>query len=170
MKSYICFFGIFPKILLIFKFRFLVRIGWWWTSRCSQCIYTYLFCDDYCTSIHSCLDPPHIGLLNFVLAQWLFQGRPDDFCKKLLKNCYDALPPNGKVVIIDPILPDNPETDIVSRNTFTSDMILLGASPGGADRTRKELEVLALLAGFDKPRVPCRAYNMWVVELHKKKW
>ncbi|XP_030520780.1 caffeic acid 3-O-methyltransferase-like [Rhodamnia argentea] len=106
---------------------------------------------------------------DILFMKWLFHGRPDDFCKKLLKNCYEALPPNGKVVIFDPILPDYPETDAVSRNAFTSDMIMLGASPGGVDRTRKELEALALSAGFDKPRIPCRAYNMWVMELHKRK-
>ncbi|KAL3750298.1 hypothetical protein ACJRO7_011314 [Eucalyptus globulus] len=75
-----------------------------------------------------------------------------------MNDCYDALPPNGKVVIPDPILPNYPETNIVSRNTFTSDMIMLGTSPGGV--TRKEMEALALSAGFDKPRIPCRAYNM----------
>nr|UOO01102.1 putative O-methyltransferase [Eucalyptus nitida] len=106
---------------------------------------------------------------DILFMKWLFHGRPDDFCKKLLENCYDALPPNGKVVILDPILPDYPETDIVSRNTFTSDMIMLGASPGGVDRTRKELEALALSAGFDKPRIMRRAYNMWLMEFHKKK-
>ncbi|KAL3750304.1 hypothetical protein ACJRO7_011320 [Eucalyptus globulus] len=105
---------------------------------------------------------------DILFMKWLFHGLRDDFCKMLLQNCYEALPPNGKVVIVDPILPEYPETDIVSRNSFTSDMIMLYTSPG-EDRTRKELEVLALSAGFDKPRIACRAYNMWVMELHKKK-
>ncbi|KAF8014115.1 hypothetical protein BT93_H0068 [Corymbia citriodora subsp. variegata] len=102
-----------------------------------------------------------------LLVKWQFHGFGDEFGLQLLKKCCAALPVSGKVVVIDPISPEYPGTDLVTRTTFTSDMIMLGMTPGGKDRTLKEIEVMARAAGFGAMKVACRAFNMWVLELYK---
>ncbi|XP_030536598.2 caffeic acid 3-O-methyltransferase-like [Rhodamnia argentea] len=102
-----------------------------------------------------------------LLVKWQFHGFGDEFSLQLLKNCWSALPASGKVVIIDPISPEYPGTDLVTRTTFTSDMIMLGMTNGGKDRTLKELEIMARAAGFGALKVACRIHNMWVLELYK---
>ncbi|XP_030467765.1 caffeic acid 3-O-methyltransferase-like [Syzygium oleosum] len=110
----------------------------------------------------------YIPKADVILMKWIIHGGDDEFCVKVLKNCREALPDKGKVVIVDAVIPEYPDTDRVTRNAFLADISMLNVSPGGKDRTEKELEVMAHAAGFDAPKLVCRAYNMWVVELHKK--
>ncbi|KAL0326200.1 UNVERIFIED_CONTAM: (Iso)eugenol O-methyltransferase [Sesamum radiatum] len=42
-------------------------------------------------------------LLKFMLHNW-----SDEKCIKLLKNCYEALPNKGKLIVMDYILPNSP--------------------------------------------------------------
>ncbi|KAL3740924.1 hypothetical protein ACJRO7_022103 [Eucalyptus globulus] len=91
----------------------------------------------------------------------------DEFGIQLLKKCWKALPVSGKVVIIDPVSPEYPGTDLVARATFTSDMVMLALPPGGKDRTLREVEVVAHAAGFSSPKVGCQVLNMWALELSR---
>ncbi|PPR97736.1 hypothetical protein GOBAR_AA22942 [Gossypium barbadense] len=43
--------------------------------------------------------------MKFILHDW-----SDDDCLKLLKNCYKAIPDEGKIVVVDCMLPDVPNT------------------------------------------------------------
>lgn len=110
----------------------------------------------------------YIPKADVVIMKWIIHGADDKLCVKLLKNCWEALPEKGKVVIVDAVLPEYPETDIITRNALLADMSVLNITPGGKDRTEREFEVLARASGFDAPKLVCRAYNMWVVELHKR--
>ncbi|KAK3414348.1 LOW QUALITY PROTEIN: hypothetical protein EUGRSUZ_I02810 [Eucalyptus grandis] len=107
--------------------------------------------------------PPYPGKLLQII-----HGADDKLCVKLLKNCWEALPEKGKVVIVDAVLPKYPETDIITRNALLADMSMLNITPGEKDRTEREFEVPARASGFDAPKLLGRAYNMWVVELHKR--
>ncbi|KAF8029107.1 hypothetical protein BT93_E1701 [Corymbia citriodora subsp. variegata] len=109
----------------------------------------------------------YIPKADVIFMKWIIHGGDDEFCVKVLKNCREALPEKGKVVIVDAVLPEYPDTDGVTRNAFLADISMLNITPGGKDRTEKEFEVMAHAAGFDAPKLVCRAYNMWVVELHK---
>ncbi|XP_030467764.1 caffeic acid 3-O-methyltransferase-like isoform X2 [Syzygium oleosum] len=110
----------------------------------------------------------YIPKADVILLKWLIHCGDEEFGVKVLKNCWEALPEKGKVVIMDVVLPEYPDTDAVNRNSFLADIWMLSSTPGGKMWTEKELQVMALAAGFDAPKVVCRAYNMWVVELHKK--
>nr|BAO31650.1 O-methyltransferase [Sesamum indicum] len=44
-----------------------------------------------------------------IFMKWICHDWSDAHCQKLLKNCYDALPDNGKVIIADSIFPLGPE-------------------------------------------------------------
>ncbi|XP_039040754.1 caffeic acid 3-O-methyltransferase-like [Hibiscus syriacus] len=91
----------------------------------------------------------------------------DDQCLKLLKVCYDALSKNGKIVSIEAILSDVPQTDIITKTTFQRDVYLCHVLPGAKERTKQEFETLAKQAGFSSLKVVCRAYNYWVMEIYK---
>ncbi|KAL3740925.1 hypothetical protein ACJRO7_022104 [Eucalyptus globulus] len=104
---------------------------------------------------------------DILLAKWQFHSFADDFVIPLLKRCWKALPASGKVVVIDPVSPEYPGTDLVTRATFTSDMVMLALPPGGKDRTMREIEVVAHAAGFSSPKVGCQILNMWALELYK---
>lgn len=87
---------------------------------------------------------------------------------KVLKNCWAALPPMGKVVLVEVVCSEYPGTDVLSQSTFSMDMMMLRNSPSGKERTRSEFAELARSSGFEAPKYILRAYNMWVIELHKK--
>ena len=100
--------------------------------------------------------------------QWILHDWSDDHCLKLLKNCWEALPSNGKVIIVESLLPVIPENKVSSQAVFVQDLIMLALSSGGKERTQKEFETLALNSGFSCCEVICRAYNSWVMEFHKR--
>ncbi|KAK3414488.1 hypothetical protein EUGRSUZ_H00354 [Eucalyptus grandis] len=92
----------------------------------------------------------------------------DEFCVKVLKNCWEALPPTGKVVIVDEVIPEYPGTDDVSQTNFLMDLNALRFAPGAKARTQREFAELARASGFHAPKYVLRLYNLWLIELHKK--
>ncbi|XVF30756.1 hypothetical protein REPUB_Repub16aG0086000 [Reevesia pubescens] len=97
-----------------------------------------------------------------VLHNW-----DDDRCLKVLKNCYNAIPKFGKVVIVESIVPESPMTDVVTKNTLVRDINLFNVVPGAKERTKDEFEALATKAGFTTFKLVCYAYSYWVMEFHK---
>ncbi|GFY81785.1 O-methyltransferase 1 [Actinidia rufa] len=72
----------------------------------------------------------------------------DEHCSVFLKNCYDALPNNGKVIVAEYILPVAPNTSLATKSVVDTDVIMLAHTQGGKERTEKEFEALAKGAGF----------------------
>ncbi|XP_047270582.1 caffeic acid 3-O-methyltransferase [Capsicum annuum] len=97
-----------------------------------------------------------------VLHNW-----DDEYCVKILKNCWRALPKDGKVVLIEHIQPEYPETDLLSKETFSMDMLMMTMFDGGKERTKQQFEALAKQAGFTALKIMARAYYSWVMELYK---
>ncbi|XP_060204007.1 LOW QUALITY PROTEIN: caffeic acid 3-O-methyltransferase-like [Lycium barbarum] len=83
-----------------------------------------------------------------IFMKWICHDWSDDHCQKFLKNCYEALPVNGKVIIAECLLPEAPDTSFSTKNTVHVDIIMLAHNPGGKERTEKEFEALAKGAGF----------------------
>lgn len=102
-----------------------------------------------------------------IFMKWILHDWSDEHCSKLLKNCFEALPANGKVIIVEAILPEVPERDVSSNIVFQQDLFMLAQNPGGKERTQKEYEALAVQAGFTGCEVKCCAYNSWVMEFPK---
>ncbi|KAK3431537.1 hypothetical protein EUGRSUZ_E03341 [Eucalyptus grandis] len=91
----------------------------------------------------------------------------DESCIKLLKNCYKALPANGKVIVMDFIMPDEPEDTMASRYVSLLDNAML-IQPGGKERTEKQFEYLCREAGFTGFKVAARAVSaLGVIEFTK---
>jgi hypothetical protein len=91
----------------------------------------------------------------------------DEQCIKLLMNCNKALPQNGKVIIMDFIMPEVPEATNAAKYVSMLDNAMF-IQPGGKERTEKEFEALCKASGFSGFQVICRAFAvMGVMELYK---
>lgn len=99
--------------------------------------------------------------------QWILHDWSNEHCAKFLKNCYEALPQNGKVIIAESILPVFPDTNLAANCVFQLDNIMLAHNPGGKERTEKDFEALSSGAGFGSFKVVCCALNTWVMEFCK---
>ena len=99
--------------------------------------------------------------------QWILHDWSDEHCLKLLKNCRKALPDNGKVILMESILPVYPEPTTAAQGVIHLDMIMLAHYPGGKERTEREFDALAKGAGFSRSKVICGYANSWVLEFYK---
>jgi hypothetical protein len=77
-------------------------------------------------------------LLSHVLHDW-----PDDTCIRLLTNCRKAMPLNGRIIIIEGIVPPGNEFSIAKQ--LDLEVFLMG---GGKERTLKEFEDLLRCSGL----------------------
>ncbi|CAK9168213.1 unnamed protein product [Ilex paraguariensis] len=103
-----------------------------------------------------------------IFMKWILHDWSDDHCLKLLKNCWNALPDSGKVIAVESILPEYPETDLLSQTIIGSDMVMLTLNPGGKERTEKEYEALVKAAGFAALKLICCVQSYWIMEFYKK--
>ncbi|KAJ9564875.1 hypothetical protein OSB04_000841 [Centaurea solstitialis] len=108
-----------------------------------------------------------------IFMKWILHDWGDDYCIKLLKNCWAALPEYGKVVVVEVIMP-NPEHQPISAADYASsqaavgsDMIMLIANPGGKERTEKEFDTMAKEAGFTSTKIVCGVSSFSIMEFYK---
>ncbi|GAY59066.1 hypothetical protein CUMW_191740 [Citrus unshiu] len=102
-----------------------------------------------------------------IFMKWILHDWGDDLCLKILKNCYDALPESGKIIVVESIMPEFPETDLISMNISRLHITVSNLFPGAKERTLEEFKSLATRAGFPAIKVICRAYCYWVIEFCK---
>nr|QHS84909.1 caffeic acid O-methyltransferase [Pyrus sinkiangensis] len=103
-----------------------------------------------------------------IFMKWICHDWSDEHCLKFLKNCYDALPDNGKVIVAECIFPVAPDSSLATKGVVHIDAIMLAHNPGGKERTEKEFEALAKGFGFQGFRVVCCAFNTYALEFYKK--
>nr|QQH14891.1 caffeic acid 3-O-methyltransferase isoform 1 [Cirsium japonicum] len=102
-----------------------------------------------------------------IFMKWILHDWSDDHCKKLLRNCYKALPDDGKVIVVEAILPFLPDTSTYVKATTHIDAIMMTQDPGGKERTEDEFLTLAKGAGFTGIKKECHVCNLWVMEFYK---
>ncbi|OMO49312.1 O-methyltransferase, family 2 [Corchorus olitorius] len=103
-----------------------------------------------------------------IFMKWILHDWGDEHCLKVLKNCWEALPNGGKVIIVESILPEVLDSSVSSNIVCEQDILMLVHHGWGKERTRKQYEALALRTGFSGCEIICCAYNSWVMELHKR--
>jgi hypothetical protein len=81
-------------------------------------------------------------LMKSILHNW-----NDDRCRIILRNCRDALPSGGTLIVIERIMPELATTEPEDRSCVMSDLNML-RGPGGCERTEAEYCRLAGSAGF----------------------
>ncbi|KAK3228209.1 hypothetical protein Dsin_008071 [Dipteronia sinensis] len=109
----------------------------------------------------------HIPNGDAIFMKWIIHHFDDERCLKILKNCYEAIPVNGKVIVVDMLVPDAPETSLAGKSLFQYELLMMNMNTGGKEKTRREFESLAKAVGFSHIQVPCSAYNFSVVEFYK---
>ncbi|CAL0318008.1 unnamed protein product [Lupinus luteus] len=101
-------------------------------------------------------------LIKCVLHDW-----SDEDCLKVLKNCYAAIPENGKVIVVEGVLPFEPETTDAVKSISQFDVLMMTTNPGGKERSEYEFMTLAKGAGFSGITYKCFVYDVWVMEFYK---
>ncbi|KAK9706760.1 hypothetical protein RND81_07G150100 [Saponaria officinalis] len=102
-----------------------------------------------------------------ILMKWVLQVWSDEHCSKVLKNCYNALPQSGKLIVIESIVTKEPETSVVAKTVSQLDVYMMTKNPGGKERTLDEFLALAFSAGFAGIDVKCQVGHFWVMEFYK---
>lgn len=82
------------------------------------------------------------------LMSEIVHGCDDETCVDLLRRCHEVIPANGKLVMIEFVLPAGPEPSLGK----WSDLHML-VMTGGRERTAAEYEFLLDTAGFELTRV-----------------
>jgi SAM-dependent methyltransferase len=108
------------------------------TGRCS------LIAGDFFRSVPESSD---LYLIKSVLHDWA-----DEQAVTILSHCREVLPPHGRVLIVEPVLPDPVDTNAEATAaddaiTYLSDLNML-VNVGGRERTRKDFEDLCHRAGL----------------------
>ena len=80
-------------------------------------------------------------VLKSVLHDW-----PDDTCATILGHCRRHLPAGGRLLIVEPVLPEKVDGE-TSPLMYLSDLNML-VNVGGRERTRTDFETLCQRAGF----------------------
>ncbi|GAA4227719.1 methyltransferase [Actinomadura meridiana] len=81
-----------------------------------------------------------VYLLKSILHDW-----PDDRCVTILRHCRDALPADGRVLIVEPVLAET--VDAQSVGLYLGDLNML-VNWGGRERTRAEFDDVCRRAGL----------------------
>lgn len=102
-----------------------------------------------------------------IFMKWILHDWGDDYCLNLLKNCHKALPPNGKVIVVESIVAEEPETTIEAQAMCEMDLIMMTQNPGGKERTKKEFLALAEATGFAGIRFEAQVCGLWIMEFYK---
>lgn len=101
------------------------------------------------------------------MVQWIIHNWDDKHCLRLLKNCYKAIPGNGKVIVIDSVISEVPETSQRAKETSLMDALMLLLLSGGKERTKQEFMALATGAGFKGINYESCVCNLYIMELFK---
>ncbi|KAH1225500.1 Isoliquiritigenin 2'-O-methyltransferase [Glycine max] len=100
-------------------------------------------------------------LLKGILHNW-----SDENCLKILNNCYKALPENGKLVVVDFIMPEAVQSTEADKMVTSFDNLMF--LDGGSERTEKEFLNLCKCSDFSSFQVVCRAFTaLGVMEFYK---
>ncbi|KAI4344699.1 hypothetical protein L6164_011896 [Bauhinia variegata] len=102
-----------------------------------------------------------------IFMKWILHDWSDEMCLKVLKNCYDAIPQDGKVIVVEAVIPLLPETSAAAKGISLLDVQMMTQNPGGKERTEQEFMDLATAAGFSGIKYECYVNNLWVMELFK---
>ncbi|XP_004516751.1 isoliquiritigenin 2'-O-methyltransferase-like [Cicer arietinum] len=111
--------------------------------------------------------PPHPGIVHVggdmfesvptgdaILLKLVCHNWSDEECVKFLSNCYKALPKHGKVIVLDYINPELPDSSKISKHTCVIDNLMFLVTTG-KERSEEEFKSLCKKSGFSKFHVAC---------------
>ncbi|XP_028801598.1 caffeic acid 3-O-methyltransferase 1-like [Neltuma alba] len=103
-----------------------------------------------------------------IFMKWILHDWNDKKCLKLLKNCHQSIPEDGKVIAMESLISDMPETSASAKCNFQIDVFMMaqGAAHGRL-RSHQGFLNLAKAAGFKDVQFKCFVRNFWVMEFFK---
>ncbi|XP_059075912.1 caffeic acid 3-O-methyltransferase 2-like [Cryptomeria japonica] len=81
-----------------------------------------------------------------VFLKWVLHNWDDKHCVTLLKKCYDAIPENGKVIIVETIVES--QGSLMRPLQLSFDMSMIFCNGGAKERTEEEFKSLFKDSGF----------------------
>lgn len=81
--------------------------------------------------------------MKYILHDW-----SDAHSLMILKNCYRALPENGKVIVVEMAIPETPDSGKTTKSMAHMDLVMMTINPGGRERSKADYMALAKQAGF----------------------
>ncbi|XP_050369802.1 (S)-scoulerine 9-O-methyltransferase-like [Argentina anserina] len=102
-------------------------------------------------------------MLMLVLHNW-----DDENCKKILRNCWEAIPDDGKVIVIEHfVMPELVEDTPEMKRVLYVDVTMMALCPGGKERTTAEFDALAKSVGFVETKFFPLPHGSYVIEFLK---
>ncbi|KAK4578141.1 hypothetical protein RGQ29_028328 [Quercus rubra] len=123
--------------------------------------------------------PPYPGVEH--IEGDMFENIPEGHAifMKLLKNCYNAIPNDGKVIVVEAVIPTMPNISNSMKSTYQLDMLMMTQSTEGKERkgpkkkswpwqpwldlVASNLNVLSVIFGlwsFSSKRLACNIYYL----------
>ncbi|KAF8042713.1 hypothetical protein BT93_A1138 [Corymbia citriodora subsp. variegata] len=103
-----------------------------------------------------------------IFMRWILTTWTDDECKQILENCFKALPPGGKLIACEPVLPKNSDDSHRTRALLEGDIFVMTIYRAkGKHRTEQEFQQLGRSAGFPHFRALYIDYFYAVLEFQK---
>ncbi|XP_028777138.1 flavone 3'-O-methyltransferase 1-like [Neltuma alba] len=103
-----------------------------------------------------------------VFMKWVLTTWTDEECKRILENCYKALPEGGKVIACEPVLPEESDDSHRTRALLEGDIFVMTIYRAkGKHRTQDQFRHLGLSAGFSRFRVLHFDYFYALLEFQK---
>jgi hypothetical protein len=100
------------------------------------------------------------------LLSRVLHGFSDELCSRILRCIHTAIPPQGKLLVMESIL--QPGNDLATAKTKLMDVNMLVFAPGGRDRTYEEYDHLLGQSGFQLHRVVTTESGIAVLEAKKR--
>jgi hypothetical protein len=94
---------------------------------------------------------PYPSGADVMILGWVLHDWSDESCSKILRNCFDALPSQGALLITEGVL--NDDFSGTRFRVLMSLNMLITCEPGARERTEEEYHALLEEAGFDRIRV-----------------
>ncbi|KAL6198454.1 hypothetical protein ACLB2K_028243 [Fragaria x ananassa] len=104
-------------------------------------------------------------ILKLILRNW-----DNKHCEKILRNCWEALPEAGKVIVVEYfVLPEELKNTPETMQILADDIFMMTLFDGGKERTIAEMDKLAKCAGFTETTFFPVSHGTYVIEFLKKR-
>jgi hypothetical protein len=97
------------------------------------------------------------------VLKWILHDWDDAACVTILKNVRAAIGPEGRLLIVDRVLPERAEASLAMRTAMMADLLML-IHLTGRERTEREFRALLESSGFGLERVMPTGTQLSVIE------
>ena len=97
------------------------------------------------------------------LLKWIIHDWDDERSLAILRNCHRAMPPEGRLLLVERVVPERTDRSADTQSTLLTDLNMLVLT-GGHERTAAEYRTLVGGAGFALARIVPTATPLGIIE------